>query len=323
MKNVLIFGGLGFIGANIAISFAKIPHKVVIFDNLDTHSGGSLNNIDAYHENIEIVFHDILNFDRVVEYTSKADIIVNCAASTSHQYSMREPLFDLDVNTRGVLHVLEAIKRYNPNAYFIQLSTTTQFGKLIQIPANETHFEMPRDIYSANKSVSEKYTLVYANAFSLNAAVLRLSNCYGPKACILNRELTFNNYFIGLALNNRAIKIYGSGIQMRNLIYIDDVVSAVHKLIASPDNFKETYLLVNDEHLSVKKIAQGIIKECNSGELIQVNWPKDSKRIEVGDQIFSNQKIKDKLQWNPVHSFETGLKKTIEFYKQNPWYFKS
>ena len=110
---------------------------------------------------------------------------------------------------------------------------------------------------------------------------------------------------------------------MRNLIYIDDVVSAVHSLISSPENFKETYLLVNDEHHSVKDIAESIIKECNSGKLIQIDWPSDSKRIEVGDQIFSNQKIKDKLNWSPAFTFKEGLKNTIEFYKSNRWYYQT
>ena len=323
MKNILVFGGLGFIGSNIASYFAKYGHDVTIFDNLDSHSGGSIKNIDKSLENIRIVFHDILNFDRVVEFASNADIIINCAASTSHQYSMREPLYDLDVNTRGVLHVLEAIKRYNPSAYFIQLSTTTQFGKLIDLPANETHFESPRDIYSANKCVSEKYTLVYANAFDLNAAVLRLSNCYGPKACVSNKELTFNNYFIGLALNDQPITIYGSGSQMRNLIYIDDVVSAIDSLISSRSNFKETYLLVNDEHLSVKDIAEIIINECGSGSLIEIPWPKSTKKVEVGNQIFSNKKIKDKLGWKPQVKFSHGIKKTISFYRKYKWYYSS
>ena len=251
--NILIYGGLGFIGSNLSNYFAKKGHKVIIFDNLDSNSGGSIKNIDSNLSEIEVVFHDILNFDRVVEYSSKADLIINCAASSSHQYSMREPLSDLDVNSRGVLHVLEAIKRFNPNAYYIQLSTTTQFGTLTYKPADENHYESPRDIYSANKLVSEKYTHVYANAFDINTVVLRLSNCYGPKACITNKELTFNNYFIGLALNNSPIKIYGSGEQLRNLIYIEDIISAIGKIISSITNFKETYLLVNDEHLSVKK----------------------------------------------------------------------
>lgn len=321
MKNVLIFGGLGFIGSNLAESFASLGYNVIVFDNLESHSGGSLKNIQVPNSNIKVVFHDILNFDRVIEYVSNQDIIINCAASTSHQYSMREPLFDLDVNTRGVLHVLEAIKRYNPSAYFIQLSTTTQFGKLINTPANETHHELPRDIYSANKCVSEKYTLVYANAFNLNTAVLRLSNCYGPRACVLDKELTFNNYFIGLALNNKPITIYGEGNQLRNLIFIEDIVSAIHKLIANPGAFKETYLLVNDEHLSVKTIAEEIIRECDSGQLIQIDWPTNSKRVEVGDQVFSNEKIKKKLGWFPAYSFKEGLKKTIQYYKDNTWYY--
>ena len=313
---VLILGGLGFIGSNLATNFVDRDFDVTIFDNLDSHSGGSIANINKFYlKKVSIVFHDILDFDRIVEYISTTDIIINCAGSTSHQYSMREPFFDLDVNTRGVLNILEAIKRFNPSAKFIQLCTTTQFGKLNSLPANEMHAERPNDIYSANKGVSEKYTLLYSQAYNLNCTVLRLSNVYGPKACITNKELTFNNYFIGLALRDQPICIYGDGKQKRNLVYIKDVMTAIDLLVTSGVRANDTYLLVSDQHFSIKEIAELIVKESKSGSISQIDWPVSSKAIEVGDQEFDNTKIKNIIDWRPSYSLSQGLRETISFYK--------
>ncbi|MDY6861825.1 MAG: GDP-mannose 4,6-dehydratase, partial [Thermodesulfobacteriota bacterium] len=154
-KKILITGGLGFIGSNIAHKCVELGGKVTIYDCLDPRSGGNLYNIHDIKEYIEICYHDILNFDRVSQYIVNKDIIINCAASTSHPFSMREPWIDLDVNSRGVINLLEAVRRFNKDVKFIHLGTSTQLGKLKYQPADERHPEFPLDIYSANKCVSE------------------------------------------------------------------------------------------------------------------------------------------------------------------------
>ena len=314
-KKVLILGGLGFIGSNITISQLGLNNEVRVYDNLDPHSGGKLCNLQDFNENCSIYFHDILDFDRLVEHISWADVVINCAASTSHSYSMREPFFDLDVNIKGVLNILEAIKRFNPNCKFIHLGTTTQLGPLSYEPADELHPEFPTDIYSANKSVSEKYVLIYAKAHNLNCTVLRLSNVYGPRASIHTPELTFNNYFIGLALRNKPITIYGDGLQLRNLIHVDDVCSAIELACIDKTSKGQTYFIVSDRHMSVKEIASIIIKEANSGEIQLIDWPKGRKATEVGNAIISNSKAKQQLKWTEKVKFEDGIINVLSFYR--------
>ena len=314
-KKVLILGGLGFIGSNIAISQLKLNNEVRIYDNLDPNSGGKLCNLDGYKESCSIYFHNILDFDRLVEHISWADIVINCAASTSHSYSMREPFFDLDVNIKGVLNILEAIKRFNPTCKLIHLGTTTQLGPLSYEPADELHPEFPTDIYSANKSVSEKYVLIYAKAHDLNCTVLRLSNVYGPRASIHTPELTFNNYFIGLALRNKAITIYGDGLQLRNLIHVNDVCSAINLVCVDEISVGQTYFIVSDHHMSVKQIASIIIKEAKSGDIQLVDWPKGRRATEVGDAIISNNKARQQLQWIEKVNFKDGINDALTFYR--------
>ncbi|MBC8283792.1 MAG: GDP-mannose 4,6-dehydratase [Nitrospinae bacterium] len=314
-KKVLITGGLGFIGSNLAHKCVELGAQVTIFDYLDPRSGGNIYNVHGIREKIELAFHDILNFDQVSEFITGKDIIFNCASSTSHSFSMREPWIDLDVNSKGVINLLEAVRRFNPDVKFVQLGTSTQLGKLHYEPSDEYHPEFPRDIYSANKSVSEKYVLIYCQAHEIRGTVIRLSNVFGPRASIHSPEFTFNNYFVGLALQNKAITVFGEGDQKRNVTYIDDVTNAL--IIASLEESTngEVLFAVSEKHVSVAEIAQLTVKHIGSGSVTFVEWPHGRKNIDIGDAIISNQKIKNLLNWSPRINLADGLGLTREYYK--------
>jgi UDP-glucose 4-epimerase len=271
-------------------------------------------NIHDIKDSVELCCQDIINFDQISHQVMGKDIIINCAASTSHSFSMREPWIDLDVNSRATINLLEAIRRFNRDAKFIHLGTSTQLGKLQYQPADEKHPEFPTDIYSANKSVSEKYVLIYANAYQIPATVIRLSNVFGPRACINSSEFTFNNYFIGLALQGKDITIFGSGQQKRNVIYVEDAVDAIILASQKDGIGGETFFAVGDQHYSVREIAEDTVKYIGSGQVKFIDWPKDRKAVDFGDAIISNKKIKETLGWAPQWSHKDGLLKTKEYY---------
>lgn len=314
-KKVLITGGLGFIGSNLTHKCLELGAEVTVFDCLDPRSGGNLYNIQEIKNHIEICFHDILNFDQVTEHIVGKDIIFNCAASTSHSFSMREPWLDQDVNSRGMINLLEAIRRFNPDIKFVHVGTSTQLGKLHYQPADEIHPEFPTDIYSANKSVSEKYALVYATAYNLNLCVIRLSNIFGPRASIHSPEFTFNNYFIGLALQNKTITVFGDGKQLRNVLYVDDAVNGLILASQTDKTNGETFFAVSDIHYSVDQIAEETVKYIGAGNVKHVDWPAGRKNVDVGDAVISNKKIKEYISWFPQHNLESGLVKTKEYYE--------
>jgi len=314
-KRILITGGLGFIGSNLAHRCVQLGAHVAIYDNLDPHSGGNLHNVQGIANSVELHFHDLINFDLLADHVCNVDIIYNCAASTSHPFSMREPWLDLDVNSRAVVNLIEAIRRFNCRAKLVHIGTSTQLGPLRYQPADENHPEFPTDIYSANKSVSEKYVLIYSRAYGLNATVIRLANVFGPRAAIHSPEFTFNNYFIGLALQNRDITVYGEGRQLRNVLYVDDAVEA---LVSAAENEKtrgETFFAVGDQHYSVAQIAAATVKYIGSGRVKNIPWPKERKSTEIGDAVISNAKIKKATHWCPRCSLEEGLEKTREYFR--------
>jgi len=314
-KRILITGGLGFIGSNLANKCLEIGARVTVFDCLDPRSGGNLYNIQEIRDHIEICFHDILNFSQVTEHVVNKDIIFNCAASTSHPFSMREPWIDLDVNSRGVINLLEAIRRFNRETKLIHIGTSTQLGRLKYHPADEDHPEFPTDIYSANKSVSEKYVLIYANAHHLRATVLRLSNVYGPRASIHSPEFTFNNYFVGLALQDKEITVFGDGAQKRNVIYVSDAVDAIICASQAENVNGETFFAVGDKHYSVAEIAEATVRYISRGKVKFIPWPHDREVTEIGDAIISNKKIKERLDWEPFYDLKKGLMETRKYYE--------
>lgn len=315
-KNILITGGLGFIGSNLAHKCLELGGRVTVLDCLDPHSGGNLHNINGIRDSIELVLSDVLNFDEVSRVIIDKDILYNCAASTSHPFSMKEPWIDLDVNCRGVINLLEAARRFNKKMKFVHIGTSTQLGKLRFRPANENHPEFPTDIYSANKSVSEKYVLVYGAAYGMPVTVIRFPNVFGPRASIHSSDFTFVNYFIGLALQDKAITIYGDGAQLRNVIYVDDCINALIMATLSQHVNGEVFFASGDEHFSVVEIAKMIIKHIGSGRVKLVPWPKERAVTEIGDAVLTNEKIKKVLGWAPRHNFADGLDKTRLFYKQ-------
>jgi UDP-glucose 4-epimerase len=315
-KNVLVTGGLGFIGSNLARRCLELGAKVIIYDCLDPHSGGNLFNVQDIKKEIEIVYGDILNYDEVSKKIVDMDILFNCAASTSHPFSMKEPWIDLDVNSRGVINLLEAAKRFNRQMKFIHIGTSTQLGPLQFRPATEAHPEFPTDIYSANKSASEKYVLIYGRAYNMPVVSVRFPNVFGPRASIHSSDFTFVNYFIGLALRGRDITVYGEGNQLRNVIYVDDCVAA---LLAAAENQAangEVFFAVGDEHFSVAQIAEKITSVMKKGGVKYVSWPGERKATEIGDAIISNEKAKKLLGWKPVDNFQSGLVKTKEYYNR-------
>lgn len=313
-RKVMITGGLGFIGSNLVHRFLALGAQVTVYDCLDSHAGGRLFNIEDVKDDITLRVNDILNFEKLCEEVRDQELIVNCAASTSHAHSMKEPWFDQDVNSKGMINLLEAIRRFNPSARFLHLGTTTQLGPLQYQPADEKHPEFPTDIYSANKCVAEKYALIYQKAHQIDSTILRVSNVFGPRASIHSPEFTFNNYFIGLALQNKNITVYGDGAQMRNVLFIDDVVDAVVLTAQEPKSKGEVFLLAGDQHYSVLEIAEQTVEHIGSGAVANIPWPEERKKIDVGDAVISNKKIKELIDWEAKEDLKSGLLKTKDYY---------
>lgn len=313
-EKVMITGGLGFIGSNLAHRCLEFGANVTIYDCLDPKSGGNMYNINGIEDDVEIILNDIRNFEGISACIRGKDVVFNCAAYTSHPNSMKEPLIDIDVNCKGVINLLEASRRFNHEIKIVHIGTSTQIGRMLHSPIDETHPEFPMDIYSANKSASEKYVLIYGSAYKMRTTAVRLANVYGPRSNIKSPDFGFMNYFIGLGLKGKDITVFGEGRQLRNISYVEDCVEALilASIIDNADG--QVFFAVADRQYSVFEIASAI--ERNIGGRVKfIEWPKDREVIEIGDAVVSNSKIKDALNWSPMYDLNGGLVKTRDYFR--------
>jgi UDP-glucose 4-epimerase len=312
-KKILVTGGLGFIGSNLSIRCHALGAEVTIFDTLDPHSGGNLFNVQPLNASVEIIINDIRNFEALCAATRDKDILFNCAAYTSHPNSMKEPLIDIDVNCKGIINILEAARRFNPEIKIVHIGTSTQIGRMQLDVIDERHPEFPVDIYSANKSVSEKYVLIYGSAYKMRTTVVRLANVFGPRSNIKSPEFGFMNYFVGLALQEKELDVFGSGRQRRNITYVEDCVDALILAGTSDRSDGQVFFAVSDRQATVAEIAEEITRVMG-GKVRFVEWPPGREAIEIGDAVIRNDKIRDTLGWRPRHDLSDGLAKTRDYF---------
>jgi len=313
-RRILITGGLGFIGSNLALRSLELGHEVTLLDNMSPEAGGNQANVEDFAADLRILEGDIRDEDTCREALVGQDVVFHCAALTSHLGSMHNPRENVAVNCLGTITLLDAMRQYNPGSRFVYVGTSTQTGPMRTAKVDELHPEFPVDMYSANKSAAEKYTLIYAKAYGLATSVVRLANVYGPRAHIRNAQFGFVNFFIGLALQGRDITIFGDGAQSRNLSYVSDCVEALFAAANAPEAIGEVFFATADEHYSVAQIATAIA-ECLGGQVRFDPWPKERKAIDVGDMLIDNQKIKQVLGWQPQTGLRHGLAQTLAYYQ--------
>ena len=315
-RRVLITGGLGFIGSNLAHRCLQLGAEVTVYDCLDPRSGGNMFNVHEIKGAVKIILNDIRHFEGVSAAIINQDILFNCAAYTSHPNSMKEPLIDIDVNCRGVINILEAARRFNPDINIVQIGATTQIGRMLYSPIDELHPEFPLDIYSANKTASEKYVLIYGRAYGMHATVIRLGNVFGPRSNIKSPDFGFMNYFIGLGLQGKDIPVFGDVSQLRNISYVEDAVEALMLAALAERSNGEVLFAVSDKEISVLEVAEAISRHIG-GNVRRMEWPKDREVIEVGDAVITNAKCKSLLNWSPRCELNASLVKTKEYFRKS------
>lgn len=314
-QNVLISGGLGFIGSNLAHRLVKLGSNITIYDALLPQYGGNLANIKEIADEVVNIKGDIRDFDLLKEHVREQDIIFDCAAQVSHIDSMSDPYTDIDINCRGTITLLEAVRRFNDDVKIIYTGTRSQVGRMEYSPIDEKHPEFPTDIYSANKSVAEKYHLIYYKAYDIPTTSLRISNTYGPRAQIRHKGYGIINYLIRMAILDEVITVYEPGTQTRDCIYVDDVVDSMILAAQSDKANGEVFFVGSGKNVMFIDLVKLIVRTAGSGKWKFVPWPSERKSIEVGDISLNIEKIQRLLGWRPKTSLEEGLKKTVEFYR--------
>lgn len=314
-KKVLITGGLGFIGSNLAIRLIEAGAKVTLVDSLIPTYGGNLFNIEPVKYRARVNISDVRDPHAMKYLVSGQDYLFNLAGQTSHLDSMEAPETDLNINVLAQLHILEACRHHNPDLRLVFASTRQIYGKPLQIPVDESHPLNPVDVNGINKLAGEQYHRLYYDVYSIRSSILRLTNTYGPRMRIKDARQTFLGIWIRRLLEGLPMQIFGDGKQVRDYNYVDDVVDALLITALSDNSYGQVYNLGSEEDLSLSKTAQ-IMTEIHDGSFEYVPFPSSRKSIDIGDYQGSFEKIKSQLGWLPRTSFRDGMRETIAYYKQ-------
>ena len=316
-KNILITGGLGFVGSNVAKALVELGAIVTIVDSLIPQYGGNLFNVNDFRERIEINICDIRDSHAMKHLVQGKDYIFNLAGQTSHMDSMTDPQTDLDINASAQLSILEACRLNNPDIKIVFASTRQLYGRPDYLPVDEKHPVRPVDINGINKLAGECYHLLYNNVYGIKACALRLTNTYGPGMRVKDARQTFLGIWVRLLLEGKPIKVFGDGKQLRDFNYVDDCVNALLLAGISDTTNGKVYNLGSSEVIGLKALAELIVDLGYGGTFKLIPFPPERKAIDIGDYYSDFNLIAQELGWKPKITFEEGLRRTVEFYSKN------
>ena len=313
-RSVLITGGLGFIGSNLARRLADLGARVTVVDSLIPDYGGNRFNLAGYEGRVCVDIADVRDPYSMRALVQGQDVIFNLAGQVSHIDSMTDPLTDLEINARSQLSILEACRYKNPGVKIVYAGTRQQYGKPRYLPLDEDHLQAPTDVNGVNKLAGEWYHIVYHTAYGLRTTSLRLTNTYGPRQLVKHNRQGFIGWFIRQAVEGHTIQLYGDGRQLRDLTYVDDVVEAFLLAGSSDAANGRVYNLGGPAPISLYELACTIVELAGRGDVRLVPWPEERKKIDIGDVYSSYGRIEAELGWRPTTALRDGLAHTLAYY---------
>lgn len=316
-REVLVTGGLGFIGSNLVCRLVETGAKVTVVDSLIAGYGGNLYNIRGVEDQIDLNVADVRDSNAIRYHVRNKDYLFNLAGQVSHIDSMLDPMTDLDINCRSQLSILEACRNCNPELKIIFASTRQLYGKTEDLPVDEDHMKQPVDVNGINKMAGEWYHILYNNVYGIRSVSLRLTNTYGPGQLMKHNRQGFAYWFTRLALEDRKIKVFGDGHQLRDFTYVDDVVEAFLLAGESGEADGEIFNLGGERPYSIREFVEVLIDVCGQGSYALVPFPEGKKAIDMGDYYADYSKIERRLGWRPEISLEEGLRRTVDYYRKS------
>ena len=319
-KKILISGGLGFIGSNLARDLVDSGAIVTIVDSLIPEYGGNLHNLDGYTDRVAINISDVRDVYSLRYLVRGQDFLFNLAGQTSHLDSMQDPFTDLEINCKAQLSILEVCREHNPDVKIVFASTRQVYGKPLYLPVDEQHLLQPVDVNGINKMAGEWYHVLYNNVYGLRTTSLRLTNTYGPRMRIKDARQTFVGLWLRQLLEANEIEVWG-GNQLRDLTYVDDVISALVMCASTSNTDGKVFNLGGDCVVSLRELAQLMVTLNGGGEISLREFPTERKRIDIGDYYGDYSLIRDCIGWRPLVSLTDGLKASLNYYRQHmPFY---
>jgi len=320
-RHVLITGGLGFIGSNLARALVDQKAVVTIVDSLIPQYGGNLFNIDDILDKLKVNVCDVRDPFAMAYLVQGKDFLFNLAGQTSHLDSMSDPQTDLEINATAQLSILESCRKTNPGIKIVFASTRQLYGKPDYLPVDERHPVRPVDVNGINKLAGEWYHLLYNNVHGIRACALRLTNTYGPAMRVKDARQTFLGIWVRQLIEGKPLKVFGDGQQLRDFNYVDDCVDAL--LLAGLNDCAngKVFNLGSNEVISLKALAEMMIELGYGGSFDLVPFPPERKAIDIGDYYSDFSLISRELGWKPKIGLREGLQRTMAYYVKHHFHY--
>jgi UDP-glucose 4-epimerase len=315
-SKVLITGGVGFIGANLARRLDELGAEITLLDSLVPDYGGNLFNLEGLNERVRVNISDVRDTFSMQHLVQGKDYLFNLAGQTSHLDSMHQPMTDLEINCRAQLSILEACRLCNPSVKIVFASTRQIYGRPEKLPVTEDHPLRPVDVNGINKMAAEKYHLLYNDIHQIKATALRLTNTIGPRMRVKDARQTFVGIWVRRLLEHQPIEVWG-GQQLRDFTDVEDVVDAFLMAGAAETAAGKVYNLGGSEVIDLGSLAKLMIEVNGGGEAIRREFPADRKAIDVGDYYADFSKIRGELGWVPKRALRETMETTLAFYREH------
>ncbi len=315
-KSILITGGLGFIGSNLAIRLVADGAQVAVCDAMIEGYGGNFANIREVSSDVEVHLSDVRDETAMAELVQGRDVVFHLAAQVSHVLSLSNPYPDIDINIKGTAVVLEACRKRNRDAIVVRSGTRGQYGPAVKLPVSEEAPSDPRGIYEISQLSAEMICRTYTRIHGVRTVPLRLTNVYGPRGQMKHSHFGVVNWFVRLALEGKPIPIFGTGKILRDFLYVDDCVEALIAAAAGPSAVGEIVNVGNDRASTFLDVAEILRELVPSTEILFTDFTPERKAQEPGDFVSDISKIRRLLGWEPRVSLREGLARTVDFYRE-------
>jgi UDP-glucose 4-epimerase len=315
-KNVLITGGLGFIGSNLAIRLTGEGANVTLVDSLIPEYGGNLHSVRDIASRVRVNVSDVRDEFSFASLIRGQDYLFNLAGQTSHLDSMSDPQTDLAINARAQLSILEACRKHNREVIIVFASTRQIYGRPAYVPVDEKHPIKPVDVNGVNKAAGESFHQVYNDVYGIRSCSLRLTNTYGPRMRIQDARQTFLGVWIRDVVRGQPFEVWG-GEQLRDFNFVDDVTDAMLRAAVTPACLGTAMNLGGDEAVSLRDLAALLVDIHGSGSYEMKPFPEERKAIEIGDYYTDSTMARRVLGWTPRVSLREGLARTLRFAAEN------
>jgi UDP-glucose 4-epimerase len=315
-KRVLVTGGLGFIGSNLAARLVGLGARVTIVDNMIPRLGGNLFNVKEIAGGVHINFSDVRDGHSMDYLVKGKEMIFHLAGQVNHVDSIRNPIQDLDINCRGTLVLLESCRKYNREVKLVFAGTRGEYGASVTLPVAEDHPTNPKGIYAVTNLTAEKMVLVYDDVHKISGTCLRITNTYGPRHQMAHDEYGVFNWFIRKAIDDEMIPVFGDGRILRDFLYVDDLVNCFLEVATCEPAYGEVFNVGSGIPISFIDLAKKIVEIAGKGKVAFTEFTQERKEVEPGDYYTDISKIKRIVGWKPETTLEEGIRKTVEFYRK-------